>query len=98
MVAEGSTSINFIADMTIGGEEKSVVLKAHTITNTIKQLAVLEGRMPESDNECVLDGSVFTKEILGAQVPVSTNNSEDTLRTFRYEKYTVVGLVDSVNY
>lgn len=98
MVAEGTVSADFIADMTINGEEKSVVLKAHTITNTINQLALLEGRMPEADNECVLDRGAFTKEILGARVPVSSNNSEDTLKTFRHEEYTVVGLVDSVNY
>lgn len=100
IVAEGAISLDFIASIDNGIEEevKQVVLKAHSITDSINKLNVLYGRMPETNNELILDSTYFSEDMIGARVQVSSSNNEDTLESFKYDEYTVVGIADSVNY
>lgn len=100
VVAEGAISLDFIAGIDGDKEEegKQVVLKAHSITTSVDRLNVLHGRMPEAGNELVLDSAYFSEDIIGAKVRVASLNDEDTLKAFKYDAYSVVGLVDSVNY
>lgn len=93
--AEGSISIDFIADM---NNESEIVLKAHSITDHINLLNIKHGRMAKSGNECVLDARFFTEDIIGTRIRVSSANEEDIFDSFAYDEYTVVGLADSVNY
>ena len=98
IIAEGEISVDFIAEFNVGGEDKGVVLIAHTITESVNNLNLIKGRMPETSNECVLDASVFTDEIINQNIQISLDNNEDTLELFNHKEYTVVGLADSVNY
>ncbi|HPU63398.1 MAG TPA: ABC transporter permease, partial [Mobilitalea sp.] len=93
--AEGAVSLDFIAETALG---KEVVLKAHSITEDINLLNIKTGRMPEAADECVLDGRYFSEDVIGSKIRVSSVNDKDTVDSFAYTEYTVVGLVNSVNY
>lgn len=98
--AEGAISLDFIAGIDNDSEEdsKQVILKAHSITESINKLNIIDGRMPEADNELVLDATNFPKDIIGARVIISSVNDEDTLEAFKYNEYTVVGIANSLSY
>lgn len=95
IIAEGSVSMDFIADM---GSENEVVLRAHSLTKEINRLNIKYGRIAETGNECVLDARIFPKDILGTKIRIATTNDDATLDAFAYEEYTVVGMADSANY
>ena len=66
-------------------------------------MALKEGRLPEADNECVLDSralalSGLTEMSLGDEIRFSDSNVQDTLDAFTYDAYKVVGFVDSPYY
>ena len=95
ITAEGAVSLDFIADI---GTEGEVVLKAHSITDSVNRLNISYGRMAEAGNECVLDSQFFSEDIVGSKIRISSANDEDTIKAFAYKEYTVVGIADSVNY
>ena len=95
MVAEGTVTMDFIADM---GTDDRFVLKAHTITDNINSLNILHGRLPMHGNECVLDSRAFSEEVIGSKIYISSSNEDDTIEAFAYDGYTVVGIANSVNY
>jgi len=90
--AEGANSVDalFICE----GEE--AVLKTHSITNNINGFRLTEGRMPENENECLADAKSSAK--LNDVLTLSEENSEDTLDSFKQDRFTVVGLVQSSYY
>lgn len=98
ILAEGQVSVDFIAEINIDGEENGKVLKAHTITNSLNNINIIYGRMPEASNELVLDASFFSEDIIGEIVEISSENEEDTTNLFAHQEYKVVGIADSVNY
>lgn len=93
--AEGAFTADFIADIDNGTE---CVLEAHSITDNINLLSLTAGRMPEADDECVVDARYFTTTDIGNTIRVSVSNNEDTTEKFAYSEYTIVGLTDSVCY
>ena len=80
------------------GREDEIVLRAHSITEGINRLKIQYGRMPKTANECVVDSRYFSEDILGSKIQIASSNDNDTLDAFAYDEYTVVGIVDSVNY
>ena len=54
--------------------------------------------MPQSADECLIDGYHMDESILGTQVHISETNLSDTLDTLVYDTYTVVGYVASPLY
>lgn len=95
ITAEGAISMDFIATL---DNDTEAVLKAHSITNNINRLHLRAGRMPKAANECVLDYRMFGEKVIGSTVRLSSINDEDTMDAFAYDEYTVVGVVNSVNY
>lgn len=93
--AEAAVYTDFITDY---NNYTDIILKAHSITNKINQLSITEGRMPEADNECVADALAFTREDIGKKITISDKNPEDTIHSFAYREYTIVGLCNSANY
>lgn len=77
-----------------GGEG---VLSAYSITDGINTLRVVEGRMPQKPDECVIDASMEQLQV-GDKMQISDNNPEDTGEMFAYSFYTVVGRVNSPIY
>lgn len=96
LAAEGSYYQDFIY-LNEQGEE--VVMKANSITEGVNELELREGRMPQADNECVLDAYQFRgQDMIGRQIVVHESNTEETKDSFRYDAYTVVGMVNSPVY
>lgn len=98
--AEGSVNEDFICSTDTG---EVYVFKAHSLTQDINCVVLKEGRLPEADDECVLDNRArslagLTDLALGDKIVFSDSNDEDTFEAFTYDAYTVVGFVDSPYY
>lgn len=100
--AKGGYEIDILCD---SGQDSEYVLKAHSITEGINTPALQSGRMPEKENECVVDSVLMGEDnISGASIQigdsifVSDNNSEDTLELLKGREFVVTGVVDSPYY
>lgn len=93
--AEGTVSVDFLAEIVEG---ETCVLTAYGVTETVNCPSLVSGRLPESADECVLDQHLAWEVPLGAEIHVSSSNTEDTLDLFTYDSYTVVGFANSPNY
>lgn len=92
--AEGSVYADFIL-LNDGAE---MVYRAHALTGEINRPDLTAGRMPESDNECLVDANRFTEDIIGQTISLAEANDGDTLENFAYTEYTVTGLARSPLY
>lgn len=92
--AEGGCYEDVLVD--IDGNDQ--VFRANSITAGVNRLRVVSGRLPESEDECVLDADNWGEDMLGRTIKLSDTNSEDTLEEFSRDEFTVVGLVTSPLY
>ena len=93
--AEGAISVDALCDL---GEGNESVYKFHTVPEAINRVVVTAGRMPEKEDECVLDAAKFDEDAIGMQITVTDNNEEDTLEMFKNRTFTAVGVVRSPYY
>jgi len=95
--AEASKQVDAIVD--IGGEREET-LKAISLPDKLNMLTVVEGRLPENDNECVMDSYTITggDYEIGGKVTISENNDDDTLDSFKVKEFTIVGTVNTPIY
>lgn len=93
--AEGGICVDAVCALEKGNES---VYKFHTVPERINQIVITAGRLPEKAGECVLDNALFGEEIIGSQLTVTDNNSEDTLEMFGTRTFTVVGVARSPYY
>ncbi len=72
---EGSYQTDAIVKI---GEEEHVV-KVETVTENINQLEIIEGRLPENENECVVETNFLTntKHKIGDTITVETEKITD---------------------
>lgn len=95
-MAEGSFYQDFLY---VNDEGSESVMKAHTMPKDINTLEVRQGRLPNQPNECVLDYYQFRdKDMIGKQIVIGDSNSNDLKNVFKYDSYTVVGMVNSPIY
>ncbi|MBQ8823548.1 MAG: ABC transporter permease [Lachnospiraceae bacterium] len=80
------------------GSDNSFVLKTHSMTYGVNEISLLAGRMPENENECVVDAQVYDESVIGKKLTFSPDNEEDTLSSFAFEEYKIVGVVNSPLY
>ena len=92
---EGSFSADFLMDTQTGS---SVVLRAHSLTERVNTAALVTGRLPENDRECVVDALNFPADVVGTELTLSQENTEAVRKLFRHASYTVVGTVNAVTY
>lgn len=100
VTAEGSYSVDFLF---MSSDDKEAALKCMSLTEGINTVELKAGRLPEADNECVLDASKidttsFGEELIGTKVVIADSNIDTTKESFKYKEYTVVGLVYSPLY
>lgn len=95
--SEGSLSADvlFEEEGTANGEK---VAKLHTISEQISTLSLVEGRMAEAANECVVDALHFSSEDIGKTIHITDGNDEDTLDMLAGRSYTITGLANSPLY
>lgn len=92
---EGMISLDALCMIKEGNE---AVYKIHAIPEKINKVVLTVGRMPQAADECVLDSTQYTEEVIGSAFTVTDSNDEDTLDMFRNRTYTIVGLVQSPYY
>ena len=91
--AEGA----YLLDLMVKDEEgQALVMKVHSLTDEIDIPEMLDGRLPEKPDECVIDGKMKYK--VGDRLYVNPDNSEDTLDSIKPREITVVGVVYSPIY
>lgn len=95
--AEGSVQIDVLA-LTDSGDEKA--LKAISLPDSINTLSVVHGRLPETDEECVIDDYSITDSgyTVGESIVLSDGNDKDTLKQFKSKEFTIVGTVNTPIY
>ena len=94
--AEGAVSVDALTRF--GDSDASTVYRYHAIPQRVNRVYLLEGRMPQKANECLLDGNHVSGSVIGTQIVISEENEEGALDSFQEHTYTVVGLVNSPLY
>lgn len=92
---EGTISLDALCMIKEGNE---AVYKIHAVPDKINKVVLTAGRMPQAADECVLDSTQYTEEVIGSAFTVTDSNDEDTLEMFQNRTYTIVGLVQSPYY
>ncbi|MDE5563699.1 MAG: ABC transporter permease, partial [Oscillospiraceae bacterium] len=85
--AEGVNSLDVLCTDDEGTE---FVLKTQTVPQQINQLMLMEGRMPEQENECIMDAAMSSLHV-GDVIRVSSANESDTLDALCYQEFEIVG-------
>lgn len=93
--AEGSVSTDVLFSIE---ENADSVLMIHSITGQVNNLTLEKGRMPQSDDECVVDYRLIDDDAIGKTIVLSDDNEKDTLDMFKYKEYTITGIVISPYY
>lgn len=93
--AEGAMSMDVLMNREDAGD---LVYKLHSIPSRLNTLELMEGRMPQSPDECLADGYHVSAGALGSTLTVSESNETDTLDRLKTRTFTVVGLVRSPLY
>lgn len=92
---EGSILVDALCAFEDGNES---VYKIHQVPEDVNRIVLTAGRMPESADECVLDDALFDESVIGSQITVTDNNTEETLEMFGNRTFTAVGIVRSPYY
>ena len=95
--AEGSIQIDVIAR---SGSGDSSALKAISLPEKLNTLNVTEGRLPQNENECVVDAYSITDEgfHVGDHIEITDENDKDKLKDFKVKDFEIVGLVNTPIY
>ena len=95
--AEGSIQIDVMAR---SGDGDSRALKCISLPEKINTLNVVEGRLPEAANECVVDSYSITDAgfRVGDFIEITDENDEDKLEDFNETRFEIVGLVNTPIY
>ena len=95
--AEGVITLDVIVQKE-GVEAGDTVYRFYNLPETVNQVDLRGGRMPEAPDECLAEGFLADDSILGTKITVSDNNDEDTIEAMSYRTYTVVGYVSTPLY
>ena len=74
-------------------EEEDMVYRFLSIPERINKVALRGGRMPQSPDECLVEGFHNNDSILGLTVTIQDSNDEDALASITQRTLTVVGYV-----
>ena len=96
-LAEGSVQIDVMAR---SGSGDSKALKAISLPSEINKLNLVEGRLPQNENECVVDAYSITDEgyKVGDHIEITDENDKDKLKQFRVKDFDIVGTVNTPIY
>lgn len=93
--AEGSVTADFFS---LDKKGNSIVLRAHSITEKINNVDLLEGRMPEANDECLADSHFYSAKDIGKKIKVTDENDKAEKDALAYEEYRIVGIMNSPYY
>ena len=98
--AEGTYQTDAL--VTIGEEE--VVVKLETLTDSLNKLNLVEGRMPENANECVVEPRFLTGtghnigDTIKVEIENITNDDGEEESVLKNNELTIVGIAESPLY
>jgi putative ABC transport system permease protein len=95
-VAAGSISTDVL--YRAEGEDVDKVLKLHSVTDGVNTLELKSGRLPQGEDECVVDYRLFSDDPVGKTITISEDNDEDTLDMLKTRTLTITGTVVSPYY
>lgn len=94
--AEGVYCIDLIANREDSTQES--VFRFYTIPDNVDKVALRGGRMPQKDDECLVDGYRNDDSVLGTTITISDSNDQDSLDKVVQKTFTIVGYVSSPLY
>lgn len=92
--AEGACFADAMAEL----DGRQEVYKFMSITDEVAVPVLVEGRMPVSADECLVDPQAFSADDIGRSISISGDNDENTLDMFGNRSFTIVGLARSPRY
>lgn len=78
--------------------EQEYVLQVSALPEQISRPSLTAGRMPEADNECVLDDHLQSNYALGDTLTIYGSKDTDLTESLAETSYTIVGFVNSPHY
>lgn len=95
VTAEGAYRMDLLA----GAEDGSVyAVRAHSLTETLNRVVLIEGRLPENNGECLIDRNRASAFPLGTTLTVTAENTQEVRDALSVHEYRVVGYVNSPLY
>lgn len=91
---EGTVAFDIIAE--VGDNTDNV--KFLSIPEGVNTIELVAGRLPEADDECVVDSYVYSEDYIGRTVAILDTNDSDDREHFAYKEYTIVGTCKSPLY
>lgn len=90
----------FSEDVFVKLEDEEVIVKVYGLENDINRIDLVEGKLPENSDECVIETSMKEKESIniGDYIEIRENLAEEEEKSFYNEKLKVVGTVKSPIY
>ncbi|MCM1497209.1 MAG: FtsX-like permease family protein [Clostridium sp.] len=95
-ISQAEGALNEDVLILINGNDTPV--RVHSITDSINIPRLVSGRMPEKENECVVDADYFDEDIIGKFLSFSDENSEEAVSSFNTSSFLVVGRVTTPLY
>lgn len=95
-VVEGAYSVDCSAYY--GDSVTSKTVKFLSITDNVNKLALESGRLPEKDNEIVVDAYQMPGAVLGTKIVIADETSKTSKDMLKYDEYIVVGTARSPMY
>ncbi len=94
--AEGVLYLDLIART--GDITDDSVYRFYAMPKSMNQIALRSGRMPQTSQECLVEGFLTDDTILGKTVTISKLNEKESLDSLRSKTFTVVGRISSPLY
>ena len=87
-------------DVFVTFEEEETVVKVYGLEDEINKIDLLEGRLPEAQDECVIEDSmrIYKNVNIGDFIDIKENLEDDESSSFYNTKLKVVGIVESPLY
>ncbi len=85
-------------DVFVTVDDEEVVVKAYALENEINELELIEGKLPQNEDECVIETSMKHGISIGDYIEIRENLTEDEESSFKNTKLKVVGIVKSPLY
>ena len=92
-VVEGSYTADCSAFL--GDNYSADTVRFISITQNVNKLDLVTGRLPEKDDEIVIDAYMFPEFKLGTKLVIADETSSKSREMFKYDEYTVVGTARS---
>ncbi|MBR2991685.1 MAG: FtsX-like permease family protein [Clostridiales bacterium] len=92
-VVEGSYTADCSAFL--GDNYSADTVRFISITRNVNKLDLVTGRLPEKDDEIVIDAYMFPEFKLGTKLVIADETSSKSREMFKYDEYTVVGTARS---